>query len=48
MNLKEIPWYCKVQVFLCQLGKHPWAGEDLSLKIDECDQTIWNRILELT
>ena len=26
---------------------HPWAGEDLSLKIDEHDQTIWNCILEL-
>ena len=25
---------------------HPWAGEDLSLKIDERDQTIWNCILE--
>ena len=25
---------------------HPWAGEDLSLKIDEHDQTIWNCILE--
>ena len=28
-------------------AKHPWAGEDLSLKIDEHDQTIWNCILEL-
>ena len=27
--------------------RHPWAGEDLSLKIDEHDQTIWNCILEL-
>ena len=27
--------------------QHPWAGEDLSLKIDEHDQTIWNCILEL-
>ena len=26
---------------------HPWAGEDLSLKIDERDQTIWICILEL-
>ena len=26
---------------------HPWAGEDLSLKIDECDQTIWICIIEL-
>ena len=26
---------------------HPWAGEDLSLKIDERDQTIRNCILEL-
>ena len=26
---------------------HPWAGEDLSLKIDEHDKTIWNCILEL-
>ena len=25
---------------------HPWAGEDLSFKIDEQDQTIWNCILE--
>ena len=25
---------------------HPWAGEDLSLKIDERDQTIWICILE--
>ena len=27
--------------------KHPWAGEDLSLKIDERDQTIWICMLEL-
>ena len=27
--------------------EHPWAGEDLSLKIDERDQTIWICILEL-
>ena len=26
--------------------KHPWAREDLSLKIDEHDQTIWNCTLE--
>ena len=26
--------------------EHPWAGEDLSLKIDEHDQTICNCILE--
>ena len=26
---------------------HPWAEEDLSLKIDEHDQTIWICILEL-
>ena len=26
---------------------HPWAGEDLSLKIDDRDQTIWICILEL-
>ena len=26
---------------------HPWAGEDLSLKIDEHDQTVWICILEL-
>ena len=26
---------------------HPWAGEDLSLKIDERDQTTWNCKLEL-
>ena len=29
------------------LGVHPWAGKDLSLKIDERDQTIWICILEL-
>ena len=29
------------------LQLHPWAGEDLSLKIDEHDQTIWNCILDL-
>ena len=28
-------------------SKHPWAGEDLSLKIDERDQTIWNCTIEL-
>ena len=27
--------------------QHPWAGEDLSLNIDERDQTIWICILEL-
>ena len=27
--------------------QHPWAGEDLSLKINERDQTIWIYILEL-
>ena len=27
---------------------HPWAGEDLSLKIDELDQTIWICILQTT
>ena len=33
---------------LCSpLTFHPWAGEDLSLKIDECDQTIWNCITKL-
>ena len=26
---------------------HPWARKDLSLKIDERVQTIWNCILEL-
>ena len=26
---------------------HPWAGEDLSVKIDECDQTIWKSTPEL-
>ena len=26
---------------------HPWAGEDLGLKIDDRDQTIWICILEL-
>ena len=41
----------------CQLGDarleatyyiiHPWAGEDLGLKIDDRDQTIWICILEL-
>ena len=29
------------------LTTHPWAGEDLSLIIDERDQTIWICILEL-
>ena len=29
------------------ISNHPWAGEDLSLKIDEHDQTIWICILEL-
>ena len=24
-----------------EIPYHPWAGEDLSLKIDERDQTIW-------
>ena len=28
-------------------SRHPWAGEDLSLKIDEHDKTIWNFIPEL-
>ena len=32
---------------LCSGQNHPWAGEDLSLKIDERDQTIWICILEL-
>ena len=27
---------------------HPWDGEDLSLKIDERDQTIWIYIVELS
>ena len=26
---------------------HPLAGEDLSLKINGCDQTIWKCVLEL-
>ena len=26
---------------------HPWAGEDLSLKIDVDDQTIWKSIVGL-
>ena len=26
---------------------HPWAGEDLSLKIDDHDQNTWIFILEL-
>ena len=30
-----------------EFDSHPWAGEDLSLKIDERDQTIWICILEL-
>ena len=34
-----------VMEFHCEA--HPWAGEDLSLKIDERDQTIWICILEL-
>ena len=29
------------------LKSHPWAGEDLSLKIDVDDQTIWKSALEL-
>ena len=29
------------------IRNHPWAGEDLSLKIDERDQTKWICILEL-
>ena len=32
---------------LIYLLSHPWAGEDLSLKIDDHDQTIWICILEL-
>ena len=28
-------------------GGHPWAEEDLSLKTDKRDQTMWNFILEL-
>ena len=31
----------------CKLRFHPWAGEDLSLKIDVDDQTIWKSTLEL-
>ena len=31
----------------CEIEAHPWAGEDLSLKIDERDQTIWICMLEL-
>ena len=30
-----------------QISRHPWAGDDLSLKIDERDQTMWICILEL-
>ena len=36
-------WKLPILTFLAQ----PWAGEDLSLKIDEHDQTIWICILEL-
>ena len=26
---------------------HPWAGKDLSFKINGCDQTSWKCVLEL-
>ena len=29
------------------LTTHPWAGEDLSLKIDAINQTIWKINLKL-
>ena len=35
-----------LQIGIDLIDLHPWAGEDLSLKIDEHDQTIWNCILE--
>ena len=34
-------------VILVGVLTHPSAGEDLSLKIDERDQTLWICILEL-
>ena len=37
----------QVQVLGIKKFRHPWAGEDLSLKIDERDQTIWICMLEL-
>ena len=44
-NLSE-PWP-DFQINMSSTKLHPLAGEDLSLKNDEHDQTIWNCLLEL-
>ena len=48
---KEFGWNSSfaINIFneiLCLILSHPWAGEDLSLKIDERDLTIWICALE--
>ena len=37
---------CKAKIIIDHTG-HPWAGEDLSLKIDVGGQTIWKSTAEL-
>ena len=48
INVITRPLSCSFQSHqtFVDITNHPWAGEDLSLKIDEHDQTIRDCILE--